>query len=144
MQVRPPQTDAEFARYYDLRYRVLRAPWGGEPGSERDEQEDAADHALLVDDAGNPLAVGRLHLNAPEEAQVRYVAVAEEARGRGYGRQIMAYLEAVARGRGAAAIVLNAREGVVRFYEKLGYQVAGPGPTLFGTVKHSRMHKPLK
>lgn len=143
MQVRPPRTDDQYARYYDLRFRVLRAPWGGLPGSERDELEDVADHALLADEQGTALAVGRVHLNTPQEAQVRYVAVAEDARGRGYGRQIMAYLEAAARRRGASVVVLNAREDVVAFYLKLGYAVVGPGPTLFGAVKHSRMQKRL-
>lgn len=143
MKVRPPQTNEEFARYYALRYRILRAPWGGEPGSERDDLEGSADHALIQDDASRALAVGRLHMNSPEEAQVRYVAVAEDARGSGYGRRIMEYLEEIARRRGASTVVLNAREEVVPFYLKLGYEVAGPGPTMFGVVKHSRMRKRL-
>lgn len=143
MKVRPPQTDEEYARYYDLRYRILRAPWGGVPGSERDDLEDSADHALIQDEAGRTVAVGRLHMNSPEEAQVRYVAVAEDARGGGHGRRIMEYLEELARRRGASTVVLNAREEVVPFYLKLGYETSGPGPTMFGVVKHSRMGKRL-
>ena len=38
-----------------------------------------------MDAAGTPLACGRLHLAAPGEAQVRYMAVDEHARGCRYG-----------------------------------------------------------
>lgn len=144
MPVRSPETDEEFAKYFDLRYRVLRAPWGGEPGSERDELEDVSDHALLLDDSGRAVAVGRLQRNSPDEAQVRYVAVAEDARKVGYGRIIMEHLEYLALRHGAMAVILNAREEVVPFYLKLGYEVVGAGPTMFGTVKHCRMEKRLK
>src|SRR5215211_5987960 len=101
MNVRSPQTDEEFAHYYELRWRVLRAPWGEPPGSERDELEEAAEHAFIQNDDGEPLAVGRLHFNSPEEAQIRYMAVAEPSRGQGLGRRIVKHLEAIARERGA-------------------------------------------
>jgi N-acetylglutamate synthase-like GNAT family acetyltransferase len=143
MQVKPPQSEEEFARYFELRWQVLREPWGQPRGSERDELEDAAEHALIVDDDGRPLAVGRLHFNSPTEAQIRYMAVAETARGRGLGRQIVEYLEAIARRRGATTIVLNARHEVTEFYARLGYATVGKGPTLFGTVAHRRMLKRL-
>jgi GNAT superfamily N-acetyltransferase len=88
MQVRPPQTDEEFARYYDLRWQILRAPWRQSRGSERDELETTADHAAVFDERGAVLAIGRLHLNSPTEAQIRYMAVADVVRGQGVGRQI--------------------------------------------------------
>jgi N-acetylglutamate synthase-like GNAT family acetyltransferase len=143
MEVRAPQSADEFERYFDLRWQVLRGPWGQPRGSERDELEDVAEHALIVDDDGRPLAVGRLHFNSPMEAQIRYMAVAETARGRGLGRRIVDYLEAIARQRGATTIVLNARDEVNEFYAGLGYAIVGKGPTLFGTVAHSRMLKRL-
>jgi ribosomal protein S18 acetylase RimI-like enzyme len=71
------------------------------------------------------------------------MAVDEHERGQGYGRRIVEYLEAAARAHGTAAIVLNAREEVVGFYTALGYEVVGEGPTMFGTVKHSKMRKRL-
>jgi N-acetylglutamate synthase-like GNAT family acetyltransferase len=63
---------------------------------------------LLMDAGGKPLACGRLHLTVSGEAQVRYMAVDEHARGRGYDGRILDALEAEARGRGARKIVLNA------------------------------------
>ena len=143
MPVRPPQTDEEFARYYDLRWQVLRAPWGQPRGAERDELESSADHALITDDNGAALAVGRLHFNSPTEAQIRYMAVADAARGQGLGRQMIEYLEALARQRGASVIVLNARVEVAAFYQRLGYELLGPGPTMFGAIAHVKMQKRL-
>ena len=143
MEVRRPQSEAELARLYELRWQVLRAPWGEPPGSERDATDSDAEHALIQDAAGQPLAAGRLHFNSPHEAQIRYMAVAEAARGQGLGRQIVEYLETIARDRGATTVVLNAREEVAGFYESMGYRIIGAGPTLFGAVKHVRMHKRL-
>src|SRR5947199_6846219 len=79
----------------DLRWRILRQPWG-QPGSERDSEDDSAFHLLLMDAAGKALACSRLHLTAPGEAQLRYMAVDEHARGCGYGGRILEALEAEA------------------------------------------------
>jgi N-acetylglutamate synthase-like GNAT family acetyltransferase len=136
-----PQTGDEFDRYFELRWRILRAPWGGPRGSERDELEETAEHAMICSSDGEVLAVGRLHFNSPEEAQIRYMAVAEYARGQGLGRRIVEYLESIARRRGAREIVLNARDEVTGFYAVLGYEIVGKGPTMFGTVTHSKMLK---
>ena len=146
MIVRPPRTDAEFEQYFDLRWRVLRDPWSQLRGSERDQFDaDAAtaEHALVVDENGQVLAVGRLHFNTPDEAQIRFMAVRGSVRGQGWGRQIVEYLEAKARERDAKRVVLNARDTVAGFYEKLGYRVVAEGPVMFGTVRHVRMEKSL-
>jgi ribosomal protein S18 acetylase RimI-like enzyme len=143
MRVRSPQTAGEFASYFDLRWRVLRAPWGAPRGSERDELEAAADHAMFCSDDGTPLGVGRLHFNSTAEAQIRYMAVGESARGQGLGRRIVEHLEGLARQRGADRIVLNARDEAVEFYRKLGYETIQRAPTMFGSIAHYRMEKQL-
>lgn len=149
MEVQRPQTEADLARVFELRWQVLRAPWGEPRGSERDEVDesraiaDGVEHALIQDATGEPLAVGRLHFNSPDEAQIRYMAVVAAWRRQGLGRRIVEHLEGVARSRGAATVVLNAREEVAGFYRALGYDVVGAGPTLFGSIPHVRMRKQL-
>jgi N-acetylglutamate synthase-like GNAT family acetyltransferase len=143
MEVVRPQTDAQWASYYDLRWRVLRAPWGQPPASARDELEDVAEHAMICDDQGLAIAVGRLHCNSADEAQIRSMAVTPAHRGRGLGRLIVEYLEQAARERGVKTVMLNAREGAVGFYDKLGYEAVSPGPTLFGVIPHVKMQKAL-
>jgi hypothetical protein len=66
---------------------------GGFCGSQRDSEDDSAFHLLLMDAAGKALACGRLHLTAHGEAQVRYMAVDEHARGCRYGSRTLAALE---------------------------------------------------
>lgn len=122
---------------------MLRAPWNQPRGSERDELESLATHVTARDDGGRLVGIGRVHASAPGVAQIRYMATLENCRRRGIGRAIVERLEAVAAAGGATLIRLNAREPAVGFYERLGYEVAGDGPTLFGTIRHKRMVKRL-
>ena len=108
--LRSPKSPDEWDAYFDLRWRILRRPWGQPRGSECDSLDDSAFHLFLLDSARKPLACGRLHFNAPDEAQVRFMAVHENARGRGYGSRILEGLEAEATRRGAQKVVLNARD----------------------------------
>jgi N-acetylglutamate synthase-like GNAT family acetyltransferase len=112
--------------------RLLRSPLansaravGPGRGSERDSMDDSAFHLFLLDSARKPLACGRLHFNAPDEAQVRFMPVDENARGRGYGSRILEGLEAEATPRGAQKLVLDARDNVTEFYAKHDYAVVG-------------------
>jgi predicted GNAT family N-acyltransferase len=138
-----PASDADWAAYFDLRWRVLREPWAQPRGSERDDSDSSSYHLMLRDSVGLAAAVGRIHLNSAEEAQVRYMAVADLRRGKGLGGRILSGLEDFARSKGAKEIVLNAREDAVAFYIRYWYRVEGPAETLFGVVRHVRMRKRL-
>jgi predicted GNAT family N-acyltransferase len=138
-----PETAVDRERYFDLRWRVLREPWQQPRGSERDDREDESIHLMLRATNGEAAAVGRLHLNSPLEAQVRFMAVDEHWRGRGLGSTILRELERRARVAGATSVVLNARDSAQRFYEQHGYRMEGPAETLFSGVAHVRMRKHL-
>lgn len=136
-----PVTDLDWERYYDLRWRILRKPWNQPRGSERDDLDQQSFHLMLQDHSGVVVAVGRLHLNSPEEAQVRYMAVDELWRSHGLGGRILEGLEQQAQARSVQSIVLNAREEALNFYLKHGYHNEGPAETLFGEIRHVRMRK---
>ncbi len=140
---RAPQTPAEWEAYFDLRWRILRAPWDQPRGSERDNIEKTSEHLLISGPDFRPLAIGRLHFNSAAEAQVRYMAVEPRAQGQGLGGRILQEFEKRARAAGATSIVLNAREDAQRFYQKHGFATVGPAPTIFEAVKHVRMRKEL-
>jgi len=91
--------------------------------------DDSAFHLFLLDSARKPLACGRLHFNAPDEAQVRFMAVHEDARGRGYGRS---------HSRG-----IGGRDNVTEFYAKHDHAVVGATEALFGAIRHVRMEESL-
>ena len=143
LKLAAPESPADWERYYDLRWRVLREPWGQPLGSERDSLDSQAFHLALTTPEDLPVAIGRLHLNSRQEAQVRYMAVEESWRGRGTGGRVLSGLEAEAHRLGATAIVLNAREEAVSFYINHGYRLEGPEETLFGEVRHFRMRKEI-
>ena len=140
---RSPQTPVEWEEYYDLRWRVLRAPWNQPPGSEKDDREADSEHLMIVGPDSRSLAVGRLHFNTPAEAQVRFMAVDPQTRGRGLGSLILQECERRARAAGATSIVLNARDNAEGFYAQHGFAVVGPAETIFSVVKHVRMRKDL-
>lgn len=143
MRILNPETEDDFARCFDLRWRILRAPWGQPRGSERDALEADSWHRMACLSGRIPVGVARLHLNSPIQAQIRYMAVEPECRHRGIGAALAASLESQARELGVTEIVLHAREESLGFYARLGYEVTGPAPTLYGSIRHQAMRKHL-
>jgi GNAT superfamily N-acetyltransferase len=141
--VQAPETADEWQAYYDLRWRVLRAPWGQPLGSERDELEDGSVHRMLCDARGRVLAVGRVHMLGSQTAQIRYMAVEDSYQGQGLGSRILEQLEQAAMAAGCTSIVLDAREAALPFYQRHGYQRVSRSHLLFGRIQHFRMSKPL-
>ena len=139
-----PTTSEEFKKYYNLRYEVLRKPWGQPPGSERDEREEASIHRMIVDEeTEEAVAVGRLQFNSSHEAQIRYMAVADKFQGKGYGSKIVKVLDNIAREKGSRTIILQSRENAVKFYEKNGYKIIEKSYLLFDEIQHWLMEKEL-
>ncbi len=143
MEIRAPKTDSEFEAYYELRWRILRKPWGEARGTEVDALEDAATHVAAFDKAKRLVGVGRLQHVEGALGQVRYMAEEPDCRSRGVGQAILSQLERLARQQGMNAIVLDAREHAVCFYLKNGYVVTGDSYLLFGEIPHSKMEKQL-
>ena len=145
MKIIEPKSLTEFKKYYNLRYEILRKPWGQPTGSERDDGEDMYIHRMIIDEkTGNALAVGRLQFNSEDEAQIRYMAVADELQGQGLGSQIISALEDVARGKGIQKMILSARENALQFYKNNGYKIVQKTHLLFGEIQHWLMQKELE
>jgi len=139
-----PKSSEEFKKYYNLRYAVLRKPWEQPLGSERDEIEETSIHRMIVDEnLGDALAVGRLQFNSTHEAQIRYMAVADEFQGKGLGSQIISVLENIAREQSIQWMILSARENALQFYKNNGYEIIEKTHLLFGEIQHWLMRKEL-
>lgn len=143
MEVIEPATPEEFEKYYRLRYETLREPWGEPEGSERAPDDATAIHAMLVDEEGAAVGVCRLHLNTPQEGQLRFMGIREDKRGQQLGFRLMEYMEARAKALGAITLMLHARENAVNFYRRNGYEVVKESYILFGTIQHYLMTKQL-
>lgn len=140
-KIQPPESKQDYADYYELRWRILRAPWGQARGSEKDEFEDIAQHVCIKSDSGEIIGVGRLNTVEPEIAQIRYMAIGENFRHLGLGKQIYLYLEDIAITSGINKIKVDARLNAVGFYESMGFKITGDGHTLFNTIQHKVMEK---
>ncbi|WP_157745589.1 MULTISPECIES: GNAT family N-acetyltransferase [Thiohalobacter] len=138
-----PVSDADFERYFALRWQLLRAPWEQPRGSERDEFEDVAFHLQVQDRSGRLIGIGRLHCIDDTRGQIRYMAVVDAWRGRGVGTALLQALEQQARDWDLGEIRLHARQAAVDFYTHHGYAVVAPSHTLFGSIPHFLMRKPL-
>jgi N-acetylglutamate synthase-like GNAT family acetyltransferase len=142
MEIKAPQTDSEWKAYYALRFNVLREPWNQPHGSEVLADEDQAIHAIAVEEE-IVLGVARMHESTTNQGQVRCVAIATTAQGKGIGKAIMAHLEDKAKAKGWSEIVLEARENAVPFYQAIGYAIVEESYLLFGEIQHYRMQKSL-
>lgn len=136
-----PTTPEELDKYYDLRWRVLREPFQRPKGSEQDEYDQVGQHRMVVNQAGDAVAVGRVHFNSAEEAQIRFMAVAPEYRGEGHGVAIIYALELAARNDGAKHVVINSRDNTIGFYKKCGYQVAEEADTVNNPMAEHQLRK---
>ena len=143
MKVVTPASEADFEMYYNLRDEVLRAPWQQPRGSERAPDDATAIHALLLDETGRAAGVCRLHLETPQEGQLRFMAIREDLQNKGLGRLLMEFLETKARELGCEFITLQAREKAVSFYERHGYELVKKTHLLFGSIQHYQMKKLL-
>lgn len=106
---------------YAVRHRVFVQEQGVPEEIEQDALDAEADHALMLDATGRPVATGRLL----PDGHIGRVAVLPEWRGRGLGRRIMEYLTELAGRRGLERIELNAQLDALGFYEALGYEPVG-------------------
>jgi N-acetylglutamate synthase-like GNAT family acetyltransferase len=140
MEIRTPQNQQEWDAYYDLRYRILRAPWNQPLGSERNEQDAIAIHLACFEN-NKILGVARLDTESDDFAQVRFMAVDNSAQGKGIGKKIMLAAEQNARMLGYSKLMLQARENAILFYISLGYEKLDKTHLLFGEIQHWRMEK---
>lgn len=140
MIIKSPITQDDWESYYRLRFTILRAPWNQPLGSEVLADELEAIHAMVIDN-DQIIGVARMHQSGENQGQVRCVAVAAEAQGKGVGKAIMLHLEEKAKKMGMQEIVLEARENAVPFYKSMGYVIEKESYLLFGEIQHYRMKK---
>jgi len=143
-ECRAPKSQQEFDQYYHLRWEILRKPLQQLKGSEKDELETQSVHRAIFDSKGSIVAVARLHFNGMLQGQIRFMAVAEQAQGKGLGKQLVIVLEQLAISLGIKKLSLKAREPAVDFYQKLSYQNIGFSHLLFNKIKHFEMEKQLE
>jgi predicted GNAT family N-acyltransferase len=142
ISIRPPETHEEWDNYYDLRFRILRAPLNQLRGSEKNEGDLTGIHFALYE---HQQLIGIARLDHMNELiyQVRFVAIDTPFQGKSYGKLIMKAVEEKVLQFKGEKIILHARENAVEFYKSLAYSIIEPSHLLFGQVQHYLMEKIL-
>ena len=139
-----PKTREEFKSYYDLRYKVLREPWGMQRGTEKDDFEPLSDHFMAVDDQSKEIVgVVKLFEKEPGIGWFSHLAVKESRQHKGIGKQLILQIEEKARERGFKVLGCLARLNTTAFFEKEGYKVVGLPVHYLGTTQVVWMEKTL-
>ena len=140
IEYRTPINLEEFKRYDLFRWKILRKPIGKSIESLKDKHEESSYHLVGLKN-NNVISCGRLHFNNDNEAQIRYMAVEESLQGKGIGRKIILLLEEKAKEMNAKKIILNARDYVIKFYEKSGYKIVKKYDGSDTGIPHTTMEK---
>lgn len=133
---------ADYDAACELRDELLRQPLGL---SLFDEDLSGESEYLHLAGFQVDQLIGYLQLRPLDGTVVKMqqVAVRETCQGQGYGRKLVASSEQMAIERGFVEIVLHARETVIGFYEKLGYERRGERFEEVG-ISHFKAEKPLR
>ena len=135
-----PTNQKEFKEYDLFRWKILRKPIGKNISSLKDKFEKSAFHLIGIKEK-EIVACGRLHFNNKDEAQVRYMAVAQNLQGIGIGKEVLRLLEKNAKKNNAKKIVLNARDHAIDFYKVSGYTIVKKYYGSDTDIPHTTMEK---
>ena len=135
-----PFTD-DYKQMVELRVKSLLEPIGV-PSSYIQPEKEKDD--IFIAAFLNDVMIGCCILTRVDDKtiQLRQMAVLEAYRGKKMGNSIIDFAEKIARGKGYSILMMHARDPVLEFYKKAGYEIAGEQFFEVG-MGHHRMEKKL-
>lgn len=130
--------DPLYAAERQLRLEALGRPMGLKASDLIFPYEDESLHLVALE--GARLVGCVLFHPEGERGRLYQMAVAEDLRGRGIGRDLVARLERMLRERGIGEIYLHARDLAVSFYEGIGFEIYDE-PFIEVGIEHRHMRK---
>lgn len=144
IEIKAPQTREEFKAYYDLRYKVLREPWGLPRGTEKDDYEPISQHFMAIDDQTKEIvACAKLFEKEAGVAWLSHLSVAMKHQRKGFGKLLVQHIENLARDQGYNRIGCLSRLNTTDYFEQVGYKISGLPTHYFGTTQVVWMEKAL-
>ena len=144
IKITSPQTRDDFKAYYELRYAVLRQPWGLQKGTEKDDYEPISKHFMAVDDAnGKIIGVIKLMEKEPGVGWFSHMAVLENYQHKGIGKMLLSFIEEEAKKEGYRVLGCMARLTTTDYFERAGYILNGLPSHYIGTTQVVWMEKKL-
>lgn len=145
ISIKVPRTKDDFKAYYELRYRVLRAPWGQPKDTEKDDFEPISQHFMAVDDEnGKVVGVIKMFEKEVGVGWVSHLAIDPSYQKRGIGRLLMDTVENAAKDKGYHIIGCMSRLNTTAYFERFGFETAGLPTQYFGTTQVLWMEKEIK
>jgi predicted GNAT family N-acyltransferase len=138
--------DSELALCLALRQQVFVIEQGVAADLEIDHYDATPHeciHVLIVDEREAAVATGRLVPYGENTGKFQRIAVRQDKRGSGIGREIVNLLEEQAISSGLSWVVLDAQCSAEKFYVKLGYVTITSEPFLDAGIWHVRMKKQI-
>lgn len=131
----------EYEQMINLRVTQLLLPIGV-PASYIDKENEK--HDILIGAFENNEMIGCCVLTPRENGiiQLRQMTVREDYREKKIGAAIVEFAEEVARENNFSILMMHARDPVIDFYKKCGYQIAGEQFFEVG-MGHHKMQKQL-
>jgi N-acetylglutamate synthase-like GNAT family acetyltransferase len=144
IEIKNPATKDDFKGYYNLRYRVLRQPWGMPKGTEKDDYEPISQHFMAVDNtAGEIVGCVKMFEKESGVGQFSHMAVHERRQRQGIGNLLLEAVEKAARQNGYSKLGTITHLNSTGFFEKYGYEIKGLPTNPFGMTQMVWMEKDL-
>jgi N-acetylglutamate synthase-like GNAT family acetyltransferase len=142
--IKIPKTREEFKAYYELRYAVLRKPWGQPRDTEKDDYEPISQHFMAVDEqTGKVVGVVKLFEKSAGVGWFSHLAVDQQFQRKGIGLKLLETVESAAKQNGYTVLGCMARLNTTAYFEKRGFTIVGLPSHYFGTTQVVWMEKKI-
>ncbi|EIT84639.1 GNAT family acetyltransferase [Fictibacillus macauensis ZFHKF-1] len=135
-------TDDAYLDALAVRKQVFVKEQGVDETLEIDDREAESRHFVLYTNTNQPFGAARLR-PIEDGGKVERVCIIKEARGLGYGEQLMQAMEEEGRRMHLSSLTLYAQVQAEGFYKKLGYLTLSTEPFLDAGIWHVSMRKTL-
>lgn len=115
-----PKKDPEYAQELMLRWEVLQKPLGRAPGSEVQPEERQSFH-LIAYEKKKVIGCVLFCPDGTEKGHLFQMALSEEYQGKGFGRQMLSFLEQALSKKGFKEIYLSSTPETIGFYQRMGF-----------------------
>jgi predicted GNAT family N-acyltransferase len=131
----------DYEQMVQLRIRELLNPIGV-PASYIKPEKEQEDIFIGAFDNNNIVGCCVLTPVSEEMVQLRQMTVRSDYRGQKLGADIIAFAEKIARAKNFEVLMMHARNPVIEFYKKCGYETVGEQFFEVG-IGHQKMQKQL-
>ncbi|MGN8644577.1 GNAT family N-acetyltransferase [Gracilibacillus sp. HCP3S3_G5_1] len=140
MKLKEVKTEQELQDAYKVRFEVFVEEQGVPEDLEIDDLENEALHFIGYQNE-KPAVASRMRF-VNDYAKMERICVIKAQRGKGFGRDILLFMEEAAKQKGMKKSKLNAQTQAEAFYQSLGYETIS-GEFMDAGIPHVTMTKSL-